>query len=400
MTVVVFIIVLAVLIFVHELGHFLVAKASGIAVESFAIGFGPKIWSWRRGEVEYRINWLPLGGYVKIAGEMPEENLRSLSDDNSSETTSIAETATPVQTHDPKRLFCNQPRLKQALVLSAGIFFNFLFAWLIYSCVFTAGVTASTAGFESYADHLSNPRVMVTYIFPDSVAAKAGLQAGDIVEAVSNQVSTANTPGQVSMTTTVTFAPTVNAIQSLVNNSAGGTINLEYRRGSIERTVALKPQAGLFTPGKYAIGVGMDSVADLRLPPLLAVDEGFRYTVTIIRETVIGLYSLVANIFHGTPDWNEVAGPVGIAGIVGNAAALGWSYLAMITAIISINLGVVNLIPFPALDGGRLFILGLESLARRSLPAKLTNYINMIGFFLLMILMIFLTWRDIAKLIK
>jgi regulator of sigma E protease len=120
----------------------------------------------------------------------------------------------------------------------------------------------------------------------------------------------------------------------------------------------------------------------------------------MIRETAVGLYSFVANIFHGTANFADVAGPVGIAGIVGNAAELGFTYLIMITALISINLGVINLIPFPALDGGRTLFVLIEGVIRRRISMKFTNIVNTVGFILLMVLMVFVTYKDIAKLFK
>jgi regulator of sigma E protease len=144
----------------------------------------------------------------------------------------------------------------------------------------------------------------------------------------------------------------------------------------------------------------MDQVADLHLPFFAAIKEGFSYTINLIKETAVGLYTFIANIFRGSPNFSDVSGPIGIAGIVGNAATLGFSYLLMVTAIISINLGVVNLIPFPALDGGRILFVGLEGIFRRRIPAGFANTVNAIGFGLLMILMIAVTWKDIARLIQ
>jgi regulator of sigma E protease len=120
----------------------------------------------------------------------------------------------------------------------------------------------------------------------------------------------------------------------------------------------------------------------------------------MIRETAVGLYTFIVNIFHGTANFADVAGPIGIAGIVGDAAGLGFTYLIMITALISINLGVINLIPFPALDGGRTLFVLIEGLIRRRISMKFTNVVNTVGFILLMILMVVVTYKDIAKIFK
>ena len=169
LTTLIFLIVLGVLIFVHELGHFLAARAAGIRVDGFKLGFGPKIFAWKRGETEYGLNLIPFGGYVKIFGETPDE-----------ENTNGA---------DKARSFVHKPWWKQVSVLIAGVCFNFLFAWLIYSTVFASGVTATKDGFEKYAQNFQNERIMITYVSKGSPAEQAGLTVGDVIRAVTSPAS-------------------------------------------------------------------------------------------------------------------------------------------------------------------------------------------------------------------
>ncbi len=358
-TAIIFIIVLAVLIFVHELGHFLAARASGIRVDAFKIGFGPRILYWKRGETEYGINLIPFGGFVKIHGENPDEE--------------------SVSGSDAARSFVNKPRWKQVMVLVAGVTFNFLFAWLLYTAVFTSGVTATPEGFEKYADRFENERVMITFVEPGTPAATAGIEVGDVIH-----------------------VDTVEEVQASISNSNGTPVEIAIEHKKETHVAEIVPVKGLIPedPEKYAIGISMQNVGDLRLPFFTAVWEGLRYTLIMIRETTIGLYSFIVNIFQGTANFADVAGPIGIAGIVGGAAELGLTYLLMITALISINLGVINLIPFPALDGGRTLFVLIEGVIRRRISMKFTNVVNMVGFALLMLLMIVVTYKDIAKLIK
>ncbi|MFA6404391.1 MAG: site-2 protease family protein [Candidatus Paceibacterota bacterium] len=372
MTVIIFILVLAVLIFVHELGHFLVARAFKIRVDAFKIGFGPRILSWKRGETEYGLNLIPFGGYVKIFGENPD--VESMSGP------------------DASRSFVNKPRWQQALVLFAGVFFNFLFAWILYVIIFSSGVTASTDGLEKYADRFQDERIMITYVGQGSPAEKAGIRSGDVIKRL-NLVDGES----ISIDNQINIESQIQTIQKTIDQSNGNPISFEYLRDDTISNVQIIPITGI-VPDKYAIGIAMQSVADIRLPFLNSIYEGGHYTLVLIRDTAIGLYTFIANIFQGEADFSDVAGPIGIAGIVGSAAKIGFNYLLIITAIISINLGVINLIPFPALDGGRILFVGIEGIIRRRIPAKFFNIVNTVGFVLLMILMVIVTYKDIAKL--
>lgn len=377
MTIIIFLIVLAVLIFVHELGHFLAARWSGIRVDAFKIGFGPRILAWKSGETEYGMNLIPFGGFVRIHGENPDDE--SLNGD------------------DRHRSFMNKNRLIQVIVLAAGVLGNFLFAWLLYVIVFSAGVTVSTDGFSQYADRFQDKRIMVTSVMPGSPAEKVGLKEGDTVAYVETTAMNATRAAKNGPKAVQTIAE----IQNIIDNYAAAgdrPVAFEYIRDGKNLVVGVTPTSTIVA-GKHAIGISMDNVAELRLPLGSAIKEGFNYTIILIRATVEGVWSLVANIFRGHADFSQVSGPVGIAGIVGSAARMGWTYLLMITAVISINLGVINLIPFPALDGGRILFVLIEAVIRRRIPHGFANAVNIVGFGLLMILMVAITWKDVAGLV-
>jgi regulator of sigma E protease len=381
LTAVIFIIVLAILIFVHELGHFLAARASGIRVDAFKLGFGPKIFAWKRGETEYGINLIPFGGYVKIHGENPDEE--------------------SVSGPDAARSFVNKPRWKQVVVLVAGVTFNFIFAWVLYVLGFTFGMT--TDNFERYNDDIVNKRVMVVYVAENSPASKAGFEVGDVITDIFKPASVSSSD-EFNTSTSSRIASTGGLISAediprFVNDSKGKTLQFTIVKDEVEKVIEIKPVEGI-VDGKYAIGINPALVGDVHLPFFHAIWEGFHYTLVMIRETAIGLGSFVGNIFQGTAKLSDVSGPVGIAGIVGTAADLGFTYLIMITALISINLGVINLVPFPALDGGRVLFVLIEAVIRRRIPMKFTNWVNGIGFALLMLLMLVVTYRDIAKIFK
>lgn len=359
MTTIIFLIVLAVLIFVHELGHFLLARLNGIRVDAFKIGFGPRIFSWKRGETEYGLNLIPFGGFVKIFGENPDEE----------------NTNGP----DRGRSFVHKNRWKQVSVLVAGVFFNFVFAWLVYFVVFVSGVTVTTDSFDGYSTRFRDQRVLIARVETGSPADKAGLKMGDTLISVGP-------------------AKTISEVQAYINTSGQKPVKVDYLRNSEAKTLEVVPVQGLVSD-RYAIGIAMSEVADLRLPLFASIGESFNYTVQMIGSTAVGLYDFVANIFRGTANFADVSGPVGIAGIVGDAASLGFKYLLMITALISINLGVINLVPFPALDGGRILFVAIEGIIRRRISPKFGNAVNVVGFALLMILMVAVTYKDIAKLV-
>ncbi len=378
LTVIIFLIVLAVLIFVHELGHFLFARWNGIRVDEFKIGFGPKLFYWTKGETKYGLNLIPFGGYVKIHGENPDQE--------------------SISGHDKDRSFVNKKSWQQILVLFAGVLFNFIFAWVLYSIVFVSGVTTDPIGFEKYKDNFQNQRVMITSISPGSPAEKAGLVIGDIIFSVNNSL----------VTSSLKDGPNgIIAIQNTINSSGGKSIELGIRRKPnfqasvdyLSYNIAVEPIRGI-VKDKYAIGIAMADVVDMKLSLFSAVYEGLRYTLVMIRETAIGLYDFFANIFRGHANFTDVAGPIGIAGIVGGAAKMGLTYLLMITALISINLGVINLIPFPALDGGRILFVIIETIIRKRIAPKYANAVNTVGFVLLMTLMVIVTYKDVVKLFR
>ncbi len=347
MTVIIFLLVLAILIFVHELGHFLTARACGIRVDEFALGFGPKLWRYRKGETTYALNLIPFGGYVKIFGENPNDD--------------------SISGPDSSRSFVNKPKWQQILVLAAGVVFNFIFAWAIVAIAFMSGVPASIESYSRYPDRLENPRVVITYVEPGSPAEKSGLKAGEEVIGFN----------------------AVEDVQKYISESKGVDVKIN------DKTVAAKEG---IVKGKYAIGIAMDKVATLQLPVHLALFESARFSMHMIKAVAVGIYDLMIGIFKGTSSLSSVTGPIGIAGLVGDAASLGFTYLLLFTALISINLGVLNLVPFPALDGGRILFVLIEAIIRRPIKPVVANYINAIGFSLLILLMIVVTYREAAKL--
>ena len=363
MTILLFILVLVALIVVHEFGHFVVAKLSGMRVDEFGIGYPPKVVGKRFGETEYTLNWLPFGGFVKIFGEDPE----------------------PGTLRDP-RAFTSRPRILQALVLVAGIAMNLLFAYLLITATLVMGTPRALTDEE--AKLAPDATLAVASVLPESPAEKAGLVPGDLI------LSAETTEGAY-----VGAEPT--AFTSLVNASEG-PVTLSVKHGETVRDVSLAPASGVIAadPGRKALGIGLAPVGTISVPLLEAPIDGAILTWEVTKETAIALLHFFASLFTLSADLSQVAGPVGIAGAVGSASADGLASLLSITALISINLALINLLPVPALDGGRLLFVIIEAIVRRPIKPVVANTVNTVGFALLILLMLVVTVSDIARIVS
>lgn len=366
LAIILFVIILGVLIVVHEFGHFIAARMCGIRVDEFGIGYPPRaIKLFRAWGTLFSLNWIPFGGFVKIFGENPlDPELSSTSATNSTS-------------------FLSKPRHQQAFVLVAGVLFNFLFAWLLISLGFMIGLpTSSEAGLGS----VENPRLVVTNVMPGSPAADAGLKAGDTI------VSLAAGVARLSDT-----AVTPEGVSQFVATHGSQEVLVEYARGVDSQVVRVLPKAGVIAD-RPAIGIGMDTIGTLKLPVHKAVWHGLTTTLNLTRATVVGLGHFIADAFRGRSDLSQVTGPVGIVGLVGDASTLGFIYVLSFTAFISINLAVINLVPIPALDGGRLLFVIIEAIKRGPINAKFVYWTNAISFSLLILLMVVVTISDVLKL--
>lgn len=362
MSILLFIIILAILVLVHELGHFVAAKRAGIRVDEFGIGFPPRLWKKKIGETVYSLNLFPVGGFVKIFGENPDDE--------------------SLKGHDSKRSLIHKPKLVQAWVLIAGITFNILFAWVLVSLGFMVGLPFP-ADDATYGSRVQDAQVVLTEILPGSPAEASGLKAGDDIVAVYSG-------------TDVLEKPTVSSVQNFIGSHK--EVLLAYLRNKEILTTNIKTKEGV-VEGRRAIGISMDYAGILKLPIHEALYAGAITTASLTQQTAVGLFYFFKNIFIGQADLSGVAGPVGIAGAVGDASARGFVSLVTLVAIISINLAVINILPFPALDGGRLFFLLIEKIKGSPIKPMVANTANGIGFILLIILMVAVTYHDIVKLI-
>jgi regulator of sigma E protease len=366
MNIIIFIIILLVLVLVHEAGHFFTAKKFGIRVDEFGFGFPPKLFGIKKGETEYTFNLLPLGGFVKIFGESPDEE--------------------SMEGPDKDRSFINKPKWKQAIVLFAGVFMNFVLAWLLFSFGFMSGLPTSAGSRLSQYD-LQDVRLVVISVAPESPAEISGLQTGDAIVSV---VSDSSLLEEINPDT----------LKSFILAHGDQEINIGYVRGDNKQEVNQTSIIPTENPadGEPMIGISMDLIGVAKLPVFRAFVEGMNLTISITKDTAVGLYGLIAQAIKGQGSLDTVTGPVGMVGIVGDAYEFGFAYLLSFAALISINLAIINLFPFPALDGGRLFFLLIEKIKGSRINPKVANAMNMVGFFLLITLMLVVTYKDIVRL--
>lgn len=362
MTVILFLLVLGVLIFVHELGHFFTAKFFGIRVDEFAIGFPPQVFSKKIGETHYSLNIVPLGGYVKIFGEDPDDESLNGPDSN--------------------RSFVNASKWKQVIILLAGISMNLIFAWFLISLSFNFGMLTSIE--DNFRDKAKDVSVIILSIQKDSPADKAGLKEGDSILYIESGKTKIDLPG-------------VSEIQNLIIESKDN-IRIDYKRGSAIGTIDLLASDGV-VEGKKAIGISMGLVGIVKFGFFESFYQGAKLTFIEAININKDIYSFIFGALKGDSSLlSKVTGPVGIASMVGKASGMGISYLLGFVAMISINLAMLNLVPFPALDGGRVLFALIEIIIRRKIKPIIANWLNLAGFVFLITLMIIITYKDILRL--
>jgi regulator of sigma E protease len=349
---------LSLLILGHEAGHFFVAKLFGLKVDEFGIGFPPRITAKKFGDTEYSINWLPFGGFVRISGERGEFEVI----DPEGGAPEPAITATPQTTDaDNGRLFYNQPAWKKSLIVLAGVFMNFILGWLLIAVVFMIGVPQT---------------LVISGTQAGSPAAAAGIQAGDVVKGYTDAQSFIN----------------------YIDANKGQQVTITVIRNDKDISYTMTPRVNA-PADQGALGVALEEGGAARENFFKALWDGLQDAAIISWLTLQAFYELLKQIFVHASIPADVVGPVGIFGIAEETGHIGLTYLLQFLGIISINLMIVNCIPFPALDGGRFLVVLFEKIKGSALPYKVEAWINGVGFALLLLLMVVLTVRDISGLL-
>ncbi|WP_283593034.1 RIP metalloprotease RseP [Paraclostridium bifermentans] len=333
-TILIAILAFGVIVFIHELGHFLFAKKAGVRIHEFAIGMGPKIYSFKKGETVYSIRLLPLGGYVAMEGEDGDS-------------------------HDP-RAFGNKSILQRASILFAGPFFN-----IILTAVILAGIYM----------YQGMPSTTLKDVIDGSVAQKAGIQVGDtITEINGNDIKNWN------------------ELSKNIQDSKGKELKLTIDRNGKEKEIEVTPES---KEGNYIIGIYPEYKKDI----LGSFGMAIKSTIAMLSQMIAFLGKLITGNLPGGLE-GSVAGPIGVISIVADATKVGVINVLYLAAVISLNLGVLNLLPIPALDGGRLFFLFIEFLrGGKKIDPEKEGMVNLIGFGALMVFMLFVTYKDIVRLV-
>lgn len=336
---VIVIIGLAILVLVHEFGHFLTAKILGVKVEEFGVGFPPRVFGKKIGGTIYSVNALPFGGFVRLHGE-----------------------------DKPHGGFNDEPAWKKSIVVVAGVLMNLILGWVFLSIVFMTGVPK----------HL-----VVSDVAAGSPAMNAGLKTGDVVINVSS--------GNLGLTDPIS----ADDFSRLVK-SGQGAVNMKIERGSEKLNAALSPRANP-PEGQGPLGVIITEMGFEPQPFFGSFVSGFSATWDTVKLVFLGLISFFTQLFTAPGAIENVAGPVGIVFIAVQATSLGFAYLIQLLALISINLAILNLLPFPALDGGRFLFVLLEKIVGRPISRQAQIWINGAGFAILIFLMIFVTVKDVYR---
>ncbi len=356
-TIILFLVVLSVLVIAHEWGHYFAAKKSGMDVEEFGIGFPPRIFGMKdKSGTTWSINLIPLGGFVRIKGENGEER------------------------SDPKA-FSSKGFWKRLIVLSAGVIMNLIVAWILFTAGFLFGLPAVVEGMGDPQAIISDRAVQVVEVVAESPAEKAGLEAGDVVKSIDGE----------------TFTTGEAARTGLVPNEDGSPLTIVVERSGQEKTIMVQPQF-LEELGRAGVGVALTETGSVRYPVYLAPIMGAETVLSMVSQIVQAFWGLITGLFKSENVVSQLSGPVGIAVLTGQVAKLGFAHLIQFAAMLSVNLAVLNAMPFPALDGGRIFFLFIETLRRKPNSQKFEQAVHGAGFALLMLLVIFVTYRDIVKL--
>lgn len=354
LTALLFFALLSVLVLAHEFGHYIAARLSGVMVEEFGLGFPPRVAAWKgKHGMLWTLNLIPLGGFVKLKGESGDEH------------------------RDAADSFARQSILKRFIVLIAGVGMNLVAAAIIFTVGFMIGMPTVTEGGVPGAV-VTNASVRVLEVVPGTPASAAGFVIGDRIVSIDNNA----------------YVESESARAALADDTVHTVV---VARESSEVTLTVDPEY-IEDLGRVGVGVGLVETGDVRFPWYKAPVMGVSAASSATWQVVAAFAALLASPFVDTNVQAEVAGPVGIAVLTGEVARLGFGHLLQFAAMLSINLAVLNVLPIPALDGGRIAFLVLEVIRRKPATPRLEQAVHATGFAVLLLLVAAVTLKDIVGL--
>lgn len=349
-TILLFLIILSILVLVHEAGHFFAARLFGVHVDEFGLGFPPRAKGWKRGAITYSLNWLPLGGFVKLKGEQGEA------------------------AQEPDS-FAAQTIGKRLIILVAGVAMNGALAIVLFTFGFMIGMPQVVDTDDAIGGDARMARIQIVNILPNSPAQKAGIQLGDVIIELNNE-----------------SYDSITAVQNSIAVRGGESVDLVLQRGRETARVSVIPvRAAEGDPAR--IGVGLAKTAIVSYP----LHEAFVRAVKTTWALTVGIFALLGTAVSRR-EFDGFVGPVGIAAYTATAAQLGFAYVINLMAQLSVSLAVINVLPIPALDGGRALFVLVEKVRGKALRAHFENAIHLVGFFTLILLLLLVTVRDIGRL--
>jgi len=347
-----FVVVIGILVFIHELGHFLAARLCKVGVDVFSLGFGPKLFKKKYGRTEYCISAIPLGGYVKMVGEEP---------------------GTTIDPADASLSFNHKSLLKKSIIVAAGPAFNFLLSLFIFYVLY-----------QFSGLYMATP--VVGKVMENTPAQAAGLQSGDIIKEIDKQP-----------------IESFEDISKVISTGTGKELNIVIQRGGQLTYVTLIPEkrVGKNVFGedvdKYVIGIlGTGETFHISLSPLQAMGRSISDTYGLVKLTILSVVKMVT----GSVSADNLGGPLMIAQMAGEQAKAGVVNFVWFIALLSVNLGIINLFPIPVLDGGHLMFFGIEAVTGKSVSEKLREKLIQFGAAMLVALMVFVFYNDIVRMIN
>lgn len=359
LTVLVFILILSVLVLIHEAGHFFVAKFFKIKVEEFGFGLPPRVWGKKIGETLYSINWLPIGGFVKLYGEDEagggRVNLKSQI----------------LNLKSPDRAFFTKPWWQRFLVGFAGVFMNFLLAVLITSFIFAVpGIKLPLDG------------VVIAQVVKGTPADLAGIKKGDMVEYINR-----------------TKINTTEQLIAETKKYQGKEIDVKILSNGFEKDIKITPRVN-YPKDQGPMGIAIMQAFEVKKYPwYLAILEGTKEVFRLSWFIIIGFATAIYQLVTAGAVPAGVAGPVGIAQLTGQFVQIGFFAVLSFVSLLSLNLAILNILPIPALDGGRLFFILIEAVTRKRVHPRLESYVHTIGMAILLSLIALITLHDITRIV-